>query len=62
MKKFGKLACHVVNSNIAIGSLTTLQISLGFIELFEKIYNGKPILVLLDSDPLVRGTDTDPYD
>jgi hypothetical protein len=37
MKKSGKLACHVVNSNIAIGSLPTLQISLATIALFEKI-------------------------
>ncbi len=27
MKKSGKLPCHVVNSNIAIGSLPTLQLS-----------------------------------
>jgi hypothetical protein len=38
MKKSGKLACHVVNSNIAIGSLPTLQISVGMLALFEKIY------------------------
>jgi hypothetical protein len=31
MKKSVKLACHVVNSNIAIGSLPTLQISVGFL-------------------------------
>ena len=42
MKKSAKLACHVVNSNIAIGSLPTLQKSQGIVELFEKIYNGKP--------------------
>ncbi len=41
MKKSGKLACHVLNSNIAIGSLPTLQISLGIIASFEKIYDGK---------------------
>jgi hypothetical protein len=33
LKKSVKLVCHVGNSNIAIGSLPTLQISL-----FEKIY------------------------
>jgi hypothetical protein len=44
MKKSGKLACHVVNSNIAIGSLPTLQISLGMVALFEKIYYKVPIL------------------
>ncbi len=39
MKKSGKVACHVVNSNIAIGSLPTLQISVGMLRyfLFEKI-------------------------
>jgi hypothetical protein len=42
MKKSGKLACHVVNSNIAIGSLPTLQISLGIVTLFEKIYYEVP--------------------
>jgi hypothetical protein len=40
MKKFGKLACHVVNSNIAIGSLPTLQKSVGLLALFEKMYYG----------------------
>jgi hypothetical protein len=43
MKKSGKLAFHVVNSNIAIDSSPTLQISLVFIELFEKIYDGEAI-------------------
>ncbi len=43
MKKSGKLTSHVVNSNIAIGSLTTLQTSHGLLALFEKIYYGKPI-------------------
>jgi len=38
MKKSGKLACHMVNSNIAIGSLPTLHISIGIVALFEKIY------------------------
>jgi hypothetical protein len=44
MKKFAKLACHVVNSNIAIGPLPTLQISPGTVALFEKIYHSEPIL------------------
>jgi hypothetical protein len=44
MKKYGKLACHVVNSNDASNSLPTVQISLGIVELFEKIYDGEPIL------------------
>jgi hypothetical protein len=43
MKKSVKLACHLVNSNIAIGFLPTLQISLGIVALFEKIYDGEPI-------------------
>jgi hypothetical protein len=49
MKKSGKLACHVVNSNIAIGSLPTLQISLATIALFEKIDDGKPILTVFSN-------------
>ena len=44
MKKSVKLACNMVNSNIAIGSLPTLQISLGIVALFEKIYDGGSIL------------------
>jgi hypothetical protein len=44
MKKSVKLACHVVNSNIVIGSLPTLLISLGIVALFEKIYDGEPII------------------
>jgi hypothetical protein len=44
MKKSAKLECHVVNSNIAIGSLPTLQTSHGWLALFEKIYYGDPIL------------------
>jgi hypothetical protein len=44
MKKSAKLACHVVNSNIAVGSLPKLQISLGIVALFEKIYDEEPIL------------------
>jgi hypothetical protein len=49
MKKSSKLACHVVNSNITIGSLPTLQISLAIIALFEKIYNGEPILTVVSN-------------
>ncbi len=41
-----KLACHVVNSNVAIGSLPKLQISLGIVSLLEKIYDGEPILTV----------------
>jgi hypothetical protein len=42
MKKSGKLACHVVNSNIAIGSLQKLQTWHGLFALFEKIYYREP--------------------
>ena len=49
MKKSVKLACHVVNSNIAIGSLPTLQISLGIVALFEKIYDGKLIVTVISN-------------
>ncbi len=49
MKKSRKLACHVMNSNITIGSLPTLQIALGIVGLFEKIYNGKPILTVVSN-------------
>jgi hypothetical protein len=45
MKKSGKLARHVVNSNIAIGSLPTFQISVGIVAFFEKIYCEVPISV-----------------
>jgi hypothetical protein len=48
-RKSGKLVCHVVNSNNAIGSLPTLQISLGIVALFEKIYGGEPILTVFSN-------------
>ena len=48
-KKSVKLACNVVNSNIAVGSLPTLQISLVIFPLFEKIYDGEPILVVISN-------------
>jgi hypothetical protein len=44
-----KLACHVVNSNIAIGSLPTLQISLRIVALFEKIYDSEPIFAVVSN-------------
>ena len=47
MKKSVKLACHVANSNIAMGSLPTLQISQGIVALFEKIYDGESIIAVL---------------
>ncbi len=49
MKKSVKLACHVVNSNIAIGSLPTLQISVGIVVLIEKIYSDGLILTLFSN-------------
>jgi hypothetical protein len=44
MKKSAKVECHVVNSNIAIGYLPTLQTSHGLLALFEKIYYGTRFL------------------
>jgi hypothetical protein len=49
MKKSVKLASHVVNSIIAIGSLPTLQISVGIFALFEKIYDGEPIVTVVSN-------------
>jgi hypothetical protein len=51
MKKSGKFVCHVVNSNItiAIDTLPTLQISVGAIALFEKIYDDEPILTVFSN-------------
>jgi hypothetical protein len=49
MKKSVKLVCHVLNSNIAVGSLPTLQISMVIVALFEKIYNGEPILTVVSN-------------
>jgi hypothetical protein len=39
----------VVNSNIAIETLPTLQISVGVIAVFEKIYDGEPILYVFSN-------------
>jgi hypothetical protein len=50
MKKSAKLACHVVNSNIAIGSLPTLQTSHGLLALFEKIYYGDLIFNVISNN------------
>jgi hypothetical protein len=44
MKKSVKLAGH-----ITIGSLPTLQISLGISALFENIYDGEPILAVISN-------------
>jgi hypothetical protein len=49
MKISGKLACNVVNSNIAIATLPTFQITVRFIALFEKIYDGEPILTVFSN-------------
>jgi hypothetical protein len=54
MKKSRKLACHMVNSNIGIGSLPTLRISLGIVALFEKIYNAEAILTVVSNSQLSR--------
>jgi hypothetical protein len=46
MKKSRKLGCHVV---IAIDSLPTLQISVGIVVSFEKIYELEPILTVFSN-------------
>ncbi len=48
-EKSVKLACHVVNSNIAIGSLPTLQILVRIFALFEQIYDGEPIVTVVSN-------------
>jgi hypothetical protein len=50
MIKSAKLVCHVVNSNIAIASLPTLQTSHGLLPLFEKIYYGDPIFTVISKN------------
>jgi hypothetical protein len=50
MKKSAKLACHVVNSNIAIGSLPTLQTSQGLLALFEQNYYADPIFTVISNN------------
>ena len=50
MKISAKLACHVVNSNIAVGSLPTLQTSHGLLALFEKIYYGDLIFTVISNN------------
>jgi hypothetical protein len=42
----------VLNSNIGINSLPTLQISLGIVAMFEKIYDGEPILTVFTDEDL----------
>jgi hypothetical protein len=49
MKKSVKLVCNMVNSNIAIGSLPTLQKWLGIFAFFEKIYDSEPILAVISN-------------
>jgi hypothetical protein len=49
MKKYVKVTCHVVNSNIANDSSPTLQRSLEIVALFEKIYDGEPILTVVSN-------------
>jgi hypothetical protein len=50
MKKSAKLVCHVVNSNIATGSLPTLQTLHGLLALFEKIYYGDPNFTVISNN------------
>ncbi len=45
-EKSGKLVCHMVNSNNALKSLATSQISIRIVGLFEKVYDGKPSLTV----------------
>ena len=40
----------MVNSNIAIDTLPTLQITVGVIALFEKIYDGEPIFTIISNN------------
>jgi hypothetical protein len=49
MQKSRKLVSHVANSNIAIDTLPTLQISSGIIVLSEKIYEGEPIFTVISN-------------
>ncbi len=49
-EKSRKLVCHVVNSNIAIDTLPTLQITVGVKALFEKIYDGKPVFTVISNN------------
>ncbi len=49
MKKSRKQAFHVVNWNITIDSSPTLQISLEIVAIFEKIYDGEPILTVVSN-------------
>jgi hypothetical protein len=48
-EKSGKIACHVLNSNIAIGSLPKLQTSHGLLALFEKICYREPIFTVFSN-------------
>ncbi len=49
MKKIQETCMPRGQFNIAIDSLPTLQISKGIIALFEKIYDGKPILTIFSN-------------
>jgi hypothetical protein len=49
-EKSGKLVCHMVTSNIDIDTLPTLQLSVGVIALFEKIYNGGLIFTVISNN------------
>jgi hypothetical protein len=49
VKKSGKLTSRVLNSDIAINFFPTIQISLGLVTLFEKIYEEGPILTVFSN-------------
>ncbi len=48
-EKIREIAFHIVNLYVAIDSLPTLQIPLRIVELFEKIYDGEPILTVFSN-------------
>ncbi len=52
-KKSVIIASHVLNSNSAINSLPIVQISQGIVALFEKIYDGEPILTVFSVGTVV---------
>ncbi len=47
----------MMNSNIAIGSLPTLQISQEIVALFEKIYDGESVLTVVSKSGRIYNTD-----
>ncbi len=53
MNKSGKLASHVLISN-NINSLPTVQLLMVIVALFEKIYDGEPILTNFSVNTVVK--------